>query len=320
MDFEYEYYIFQAGDTLVSISEKTGVSVGGLVSLNPVLRGHPKYFEIGMKVKTKVTRVDKKASQENSQKGSSVQGGGQNNTATNGISCYTTDSFSFNTPEQPNQKHVVPKELIIVIDPGHGKIDPGTIYPNGSNNPTMTEKEIVRKLGKFLSEQLSTNPKYRIYSTRSLDHDAAVTDYDEDNTTGYDANWGKTAQRESLQDRVALANSKKADLFISLHVNSAGTESAHCGADCYISTDSLGKKSDNFVKSLENKLTNKGIPINSTGFCKLKDFYVLQHTSMPAVLLEIGYLSNINDRSNFQKDEFLKKLALGIKEAVDEFK
>ncbi len=65
MKFEYEYYTFQTGDTLVKMSEKTGVSVGGLVALNPILRGHPKYFEVGMQVKIKATRVDGTTTQYN---------------------------------------------------------------------------------------------------------------------------------------------------------------------------------------------------------------------------------------------------------------
>ncbi len=318
MKFEYEYYTFQAGDTLVKMCEKTGVSVGGLVALNPILRGHPKYFEVGMQVKTKATRVDQDDSQNNSQTGSSARAGSQNSSASNGT--VNPPSKSTSVPQQGNNTDVEPKTLIIVIDPGHGKVDPGTIYPIGSKNPTLTEKEIVRKLAKFLSDELSSNPKYKIHCTRSLDKDAAVTDFDEDKSTGYDNNYGKTAQKESLEDRVALAKSKNADLFISLHVNNAGNESAIRGADCYIRTSAAGSKSDDILKSLEIKLKTKSIPINSSGFRKLDDFYVLKNITKPAFLLEIGYMSNKDDRANFQSDDFLKKLALAIREAIDEFK
>ncbi len=50
---EQVYYIFQEGDTLQKVSDKTGVTVGGLVALNPIFLHHPRDFQVGMKIKTK---------------------------------------------------------------------------------------------------------------------------------------------------------------------------------------------------------------------------------------------------------------------------
>lgn len=212
---------------------------------------------------------------------------------------------------------------LIVIDPGHGGKDPGAIGPGGTE-----EKRVTLRVGLLLRDLIAQQIKKPVLMTR--DRDVFV----------------------ELDDRAKFANSKDADLFVSIHVNSH-PQRATKGLEIY----HFGEASDR--RALEVAARENGTPINETGVgwqylvadllatkkiqdsldlawhtkeavvTRLKDvydvddhgvktapFYVLRFTSMPSILAEIAFISNPGEEKLIQTDAFLIRMAEGIFEGI----
>lgn len=153
-------------------------------------------------------------------------------------------------------------QYVVYIDPGHGGYDPGA-QGNG-----IVEKDIVLNYGLRLKEKLEANGIKVIMSRTS---DVYV----------------------SLEDRSRGANSVNPDIFISIHINSAGATSAS-GIETFYKKD--------IDKLLAEKIQSK--LINYTGAldrgAKWEDFHVVRETNMPASLVECGFLTNVNEANNLK--------------------
>lgn len=103
-----------------------------------------------------------------------------------------------------NTKDIVPALTTIVLDPGHGGRDPGAVGPNG-----LYEKDVVLDIALKLKKALSENQAFKIFMTR--ERDVFIP----------------------LEERTAFANSKNADLFISIHANASPNRSAR-GIETYL--------------------------------------------------------------------------------------
>jgi N-acetylmuramoyl-L-alanine amidase len=118
----------------------------------------------------------------------------------------------------------------------------------------------------------------------------------------------------TLPERVEIANGEKADLFISVHINS-GPSSAE-GTETYYNT----AKSKTYANTVHKYL------IQATGFLDRKvrtaGYYVIKNTKMPAILVEIGFISNPSEAQQMASEEFQKRVAdalyNGIREFVDQ--
>ena len=161
-----------------------------------------------------------------------------------------------------------PKKRIICLDAGHGGWDPGATYPHGSPTPQYKEKDITLKIvletGKLLGQM-----GYEVFYTR-------VTD-----------------ESISRPERARVANNNKADFFLSIHVNSA-LSGKGVGHENYVST-SAGGETTRFAGNI-NRHWVRVFPKMPQRGTKIKDYDVLVLTKMPAVLDEIGFLSNDADR------------------------
>lgn len=221
----------------------------------------------------------------------------------------------------------------IVLDPGHGGSDQGTVFHS------ITEKDLALIYAQRIQAKIEALiPDSEVFLTR------------------------KTDTFVSLPNRATTANNKKADLFISIHVNHAH-ETAISGVETYIlspdATDDQAKQ----LALLENESWSRALEVpalktgNSSAIQKifvdmeqtkvlqrsalaasmihqeisrlelpfgLKNrgvkqamFYVLSQVAAPSVLVEIGFLSNPGDRErlmNFRfQQEFIQSLALAIK-------
>lgn len=160
------------------------------------------------------------------------------------------------------------KRPLILIDPGHGGRDPGAVAANA------TESSINMSVAHVLGPMLFSDG-FDVHYTRYFD------------------------QFPSLADRVALADALKPDLFLSLHCNSATSPGAN-GMEVFTSKGKT--RSDDAATCLINALNHRfpdskfradwtdGDPD------KEADFYVLNNTKCPAVLVEMGFLSNDQER------------------------
>lgn len=168
----------------------------------------------------------------------------------------------------------------VVIDPGHGGKDTGA-----KSFAKRFEKEFVISLGAKVHKLLEKEPRIQSYMTR------------EDDTF------------IELEDRVQFANDMKADLFVSVHGNAAVKESIE-GVETYYYTE----QSLDFAKQMHEKL------LKSTKFndrkVKQNDFYVVKNTTMPSVLLEIGFLTNKSEEAAMFQNEFQDQVAASIVAAI----
>lgn len=157
----------------------------------------------------------------------------------------------------------------VVIDPGHGGTDPGAV----NNSLKLKEASVALNYALLLKRTLI-----------SLGHSAVTTRVD-DNFI-------------NLADRCEIAGAYNADLFISLHCNAAESASAK-GIEVWTSPGQTS--SDDLATAMLNtfKQSFPGKTIRSDfadgDADRESKFYVLIHTAMPAVLVELGFISNSED-------------------------
>ncbi|TJX15867.1 AMIN domain-containing protein [Tissierella creatinini] len=175
-------------------------------------------------------------------------------------------------------------DYTIVLDPGHGGKDPGAISPNGTK-----EKDVNLIIGLKTRDKLEAL-KYDVIMTRT-------------NDTFID-----------LYERARIANQNNADIFISIHHNSAlnngvrGLEILYCPRG-----QGTAKVDDQYplAESISKGIieTTKG---NDRGIKQRSDLVVIRNTNMSAVLIEVGYLSNASDEANIVSDAYQNKVVEGI--------
>lgn len=173
---------------------------------------------------------------------------------------------------------------VIVIDAGHGGMDNGAQYNN------FAEKQIVLNISEQI-KKLNKNSDLEIILLRP--DDKAI----------------------SLTDRAAKINAINPDLVLSLHLNKS-TNVDSSGIEAFVSEkNTFYDKSKNLAESFLNKLNFKELQNNGV---KTKDLHILRTSNCPAILLEIGYLSNTNDRnfitSTLGQKEIAEKILNAIKD------
>ncbi|KUK13277.1 MAG: N-acetylmuramoyl-L-alanine amidase [bacterium] len=219
-------------------------------------------------------------------------------------------------------------KLLVMIDPGHGGRDPGAIGPMGTR-----EKDIVLRISLYLKKELM-KLGYRVAMTR--DKDIYLP----------------------LEERTKMANRMKADLFLSIHCNASFSSSAK-GSEIYymaLPTDSsamavalrenmeigLGseevkRKTDMLVKILEDMMKNAkinessrlaeevydsmsngklGIPVRRIAQAP---FFVLRGAVMPAILVEVAFISNPREEKLLNSSSWQRKVASLIAKGVNSY-
>ena len=149
----------------------------------------------------------------------------------------------------------------IAVDPGHGGRDPGAVG-------FITEVDIVYPWADELVKKLN-----KLGCTAQLTHRKPPSNV-----------------KVTLEDRVEAAEDMKADLYISVHADSWTTKHAHgASAFVYSATSSSYSIAEKILPALQKDIGSHG------GTPKIANFHVLRETSMPAVLLETGFVTNPED-------------------------
>ena len=237
-------------------------------------------------------------------------------------------SYSSSKSSKSEKARPANKKKIVVLDPGHGGKDPGAIGYSG-----VYEKNITLAMAKELKTILEKEG-YKVYLTRSSDIFIP------------------------LRDRVKIARKHNADLFMSIHADSAVNRSAK-GLSVYTLSETASDKEAAALAERENKvdvvaglnllehskevsdilinLAQRETMNRSSEFAtfmvqemrksvKLKDnthrfagFAVLKAPDVPSVLLEMGYLSNRTEERLLKQKSYRKKLAESTSRAVDKY-
>lgn len=169
----------------------------------------------------------------------------------------------------------------VVIDPGHGGSDCGALRAN------IAEKEITLDVSKRVRDIL-TKKGYKVYMTRDID---------------------KTV---SLQERVEYSEALQPDIFVSIHVNSSEKPAITGIETHYYRQESLSLAQTVHAAMISN------INSNNRGLFKSK-FYVINHTTSPAILVEIGFLSNAGERAELVSEKRKNATAKAIAEGIQNY-
>ncbi|MFI4988116.1 MAG: N-acetylmuramoyl-L-alanine amidase [Alphaproteobacteria bacterium] len=216
---------------------------------------------------------------------------------------------------------------VVVIDPGHGGVDPGTTGVSGTY-----EKELTLAAAKELKRQLEAAGRYRVILTR--DKDVFLT----------------------LHERVQAARNAHAELFISLHADSIGSDNI-TGSSVYLLSDKASDAQAAALAADENKadviaganlndysdevadilidLAQRETKNDSAKYAhelaqeldksgrllehaiRSAGFAVLKAPDVPSVLLEMGYLSNPREERDLREPAYRGKLMAAVKRAID---
>lgn len=226
--------------------------------------------------------------------------------------------------------------LHIMLDPGHGGVDTGAVYSG------VKEADLVLKVAHSVKALLEKDPSFQVSITRTND------------------------RMLSLQERVHMAENKKADLFVSLHANAATDQRAR-GVEFFFQNNLPPDEESLFLASQENQAmiasqesheTSGGDEVSKKGdvaailedlnrqnrmlsslrftqtltnvwgadakaaqsTIKQAPFYVISKTTMPSVLIEIGFLSNPREVKKLLNKEYQSDLAQKIYKALVSYK
>jgi N-acetylmuramoyl-L-alanine amidase len=175
----------------------------------------------------------------------------------------------------------------VVLDAGHGGSDQGTAYED------YLEKDINLAVTLKVKEYMELHGA-EVILTRSED------------------------KHVGLKERTTLANQYEADLFVSLHCNYYEKDDTISGLECYYYNDASTGKA--YADGIFQVISERGNVVVRD--VKPENYYVLRNTSAPAVLVEMGYLSNQSDRLNLlsekYQDTLAEDLAQGILESLKE--
>ena len=221
------------------------------------------------------------------------------------------------------------RDKIIVIDPGHGGKDPGAI-----GYKKYREKIVVFKIAKYLKNILNSRG-YKVYMTRYRD------------------------KYVKLKNRTKYANRKKADIFVSIHANAVPRKNAKKaqGIETYFLSPSRSKRAEKVAakensadigdmnsygkKSFLNFLNHRKIIASNKlaidlqrgvlgalnkKYKNVKDggvregpFWVLVGAQMPAVLVEVGFISHPIEAKKLVDDKYRKIMALGLADGIERY-
>ncbi|MDC2975760.1 N-acetylmuramoyl-L-alanine amidase [Prochlorococcus sp. AH-736-D23] len=177
-------------------------------------------------------------------------------------------------------------KFLVIIDPGHGGTDPGAVGIRG-----IRETDVVLEVSKILKKLLSEKG-VKVFLTRKNEVDL------------------------DLPPRVSFANKMDADIFVSIHANaSRGKRKDINGLETFYYR---GWKGRLLAKKIQKQIlrVSPGSPDRGV---KQGRFYVIKNTRMPAVLVEIGFLTGRLDSRRLKQPTHRKRIAYAIAKGILEY-
>ena len=173
---------------------------------------------------------------------------------------------------------------IVWVDAGHGAYDPGKVAGN------VLEKDINLAIALKLQVLLETGGA-TVFMTRLDDESLSPT------------------KQGDMYTRRVMANASQADIFVSIHQNSYPQRNVHGAQVFYFNTSDNSRKLAEHIQTQIKEFagTNKRLQARAN-----KNYYVLRQTTMPAVIVECGFLTNPGDRGKLTKKDYQERIAWGI--------
>ncbi|MGM9539993.1 N-acetylmuramoyl-L-alanine amidase [Anaerovibrio sp.] len=225
--------------------------------------------------------------------------GGSSGTATTGTAAEKDNGTDGSTDVVVKGEPVFTPGLkgkIIALDAGHGGSDVGAIGPTGVTEKGVTLRVALELQKKLIAEGAS------VIMTRTTDTEVSPKK-------------AKASDIEELQARCDAGNDKNADIFVSLHMDSF-TNSSPSGTTgyYYVNGSKAGRR---LAKELSEALVAElGTGNRGTKSC---NFYVVKHTTMPAALIEMAFISNDKEERLMNSEAGVKKAAEGLLKGIRSF-
>lgn len=203
------------------------------------------------------------------------------------------ESSSAPSDEKNEENIVIEPSRSITIDPGHGGSDPGACFTD-EDGTLWRETDINLAVSLKVRDILEANG-VRVIMTRTTEKDVV------------------------RKTRPELANSEKTALFLSIHTNSVdGNETAN-GIETWGKLETgiplAGITDKIFAQNVQNAVI-KQTGATNRGLKNSVELTVLKYSQMPSVLIEVGFITNANERGNMFSDAYRNKLAQGIAEGI----
>lgn len=179
---------------------------------------------------------------------------------------------------------------VIYLDPGHGGIDSGTTYKK------IYEKDINLVLCKKLEQSLVSHGA-TVYLTRETDRDLALTKVNR--------------KRSDLINRAYLINKTKPNMYISIHLNYL-SDTKYKGLQIFY--NNKNKENKIIAESLTNNMKELTKNVREPKYNNT--YYMYRNITSPGVLIEVGFLSNPDDRYRLTHEEYQDKLVSNITKSI----
>lgn len=185
----------------------------------------------------------------------------------------------------------------IVVDSGHGGIDPGKVSADGAY-----EKDINLAIALKLRDELQKRD-CQVIMTRESDEGL------------YDSS-ASNKKMSDMKKRIEIMNDSNPDLIISIHQNSFSDTISKGAQVFYQSTSETGKE---LAEILQNIWKAKLDPENNRQCKANNDYYLLQHSDATMVIVECGFMSNPSEAAKLQTEEYQSEIAAVLADGVIEY-
>lgn len=189
--------------------------------------------------------------------------------------------FAFALPAKESKK------ISVVIDAAHGGKDQGSVFND------LSEKEIVSQITSKIKALNTDDTKVELHFIRETD------------------------KFVSLEERVSAINKHNPDLVLSLHLNYSKDVDIY-GMEFFVTNTKQSEKSLAYAEKLAAKFTDK--EYNTERGIKQAPMFILKNANVPAVMFQIGFLSNETDRLYLTSENGQNEIAKTILEFIEEIK
>lgn len=194
------------------------------------------------------------------------------------------------------------KTYKIVVDAGHGAPDGGAVSSDGIEEAGLN-LEIAEKLRDALEDE-----GFLVIMTREDENNIADTDKQKSL---------REMKSSDLTNRVNIANNSGADIMISIHMNKFEGGSSWGWQTFYSKNSDKGKMLADLVQaSIQKNIDDR---VNKRVALSIEGIKIVDKTNIPVIIVECGFLSNVEDLKLLQTEEYQNKIAIGIVDGVKEF-
>ena len=188
-------------------------------------------------------------------------------------------------------------KYVVVIDCGHGGIDPGKVGINGAY-----EKDVNLAIGLQLEKCLKQKG-CQVIMTRNSDR-GLYTEQD------------RNKKAADLKKRVEIMNEFDVDVVVSIHQNSFTQESSKGAQVFYYTSSQEGK---DFAEVMQNTLKEKVDTDNHRAAKANSDYYILRNSKAPAIIIECGFLSNSQEAQNLCDEGYQQSMAEAVADGISTY-